>query len=48
MGYQWKIQCNPYPNKQANEVIFSRKSDSANVFHLPIKFINDIIAKFPH
>ena len=48
MGYQWKIQCNPYPKKQANEVIFSRKSDSANVFHLPIKFSNDIIAKFPH
>ena len=30
------MQFNPDINKQANEVIFSRKSDSANVFHPPI------------
>ena len=41
------MQFNPDPNKQANEVIFSRKSDSANVFHPPIKFNNNNIAKCP-
>ena len=46
-AYQWKNQLNPYPNKQANEVIFSRKFDSANVFHPPIKFKINSIAKFP-
>ena len=30
-GYQWKVQFNPDPNKQANEVIFSRKSNSINL-----------------
>ena len=41
------MQFNPDPNKQANEVIFSLKSDSANVLHLPIKFNNNSIAKYP-
>ena len=27
-AYQWKMQFNPDPNKQANEVIFSQKSNS--------------------
>ena len=26
-AYQWKLQSNPDPKKQANEVIFSRKSN---------------------
>ena len=43
--YQWKMQFNPDHNKQANEVIFSCISDTANVFHLPIKFNNNSIAK---
>ena len=30
-AYQWKMQFNPDPNKQANEVIFSRKSNSSNL-----------------
>ena len=42
------MQFNLDPNKQVNEVIFSRKSDSANVFHPPIKFNNDRIAKCPN
>ena len=46
-AYQWKMQFNPDPNKQANEVIFSRKSDSANVFHPPIKLNNNSIPKCP-
>ena len=37
----------PYPNKQANEFIFSRKFDLASVFHPPIKFKINSIAKFP-
>ena len=24
-AFQWKMRFNPYPNKQANEVVFSRK-----------------------
>ena len=35
-AYQWKMQFNPDPNKQANEVI------SHNLSHPPIKF-NEII-----
>ena len=46
-AYQWKMKFNPDPNKQANEVIFSRKSDSANVFHPPIKLNNNSIPKCP-
>ena len=46
-AYQWKMQFNADPNKQANEVIFSRKSDSANVFLPPIKFNNNSIPKCP-
>ena len=29
-AYQWKMQFNPDPNKQGNEVIFSRKTSSNN------------------
>ena len=39
------MQFNPDSNKQANEVIFSHKSDSENAFHPPIKFNNNSIAK---
>ena len=46
-AYQWKMQINPDPNKQANEVIFSRKCDSANVFHPLIKLNNNSIPKCP-
>ena len=45
--YHWKTQFNPDPNKQAKEVIFSRKSDSANIFYPPIKFNNDSITSCP-
>ena len=46
-AYQWKMQFNHDPNKQANEVIFSRKSDSANVFVPPIKLKINSIPKCP-
>ena len=42
------MQFNPDPNKQANEVIFSRKSISHNLSHLPIKFNERIITKCNH
>ena len=29
-SYQWKINFNPDPNKQAQEVIFSRKTKKIN------------------
>ena len=47
-AYQWKMQFNLGPNKQANEVNFSRKSDSANFFHRPTKFNNNSIVKCPN
>ena len=42
------MQFNPDPNKQANEVIFSRKTSSNNLSHPPIKFNNNEISKCPH
>ena len=39
---------NPDPNKQANEVIFSRKTSSNNLSHLAIKSNNNNISKCPH
>ena len=33
--YQWKMQFNPDPNKQANEIIFSRKLVSNNLSQSP-------------
>ena len=47
MSLSMENQFNPYPNKQANEVIFSRKFDSANVFYPPIKFKINSITKLP-
>ena len=47
-AYQWKMQFNPDPNKQANEVIFSRKTSSNNLSHPPIKFNSNDISKCPH
>ena len=37
-AYQLKIQFNPDPNKQTNEIISSRKTSSNNLSHLPVKF----------
>ena len=43
-AYQWKKQFNPDPNKQAIEVIFSRKSNSNRFPYPPVKFNeNDIL-----
>ena len=47
-AYQWKMQFNPDPNKQANEVIFSRKTSSNNLSHPPIKFNKIDISECPH
>ena len=33
LAFQWKMQYNPDPNKQANEVIFSRKTSANNLSH---------------
>ena len=47
-AYQWKIQLNPDPKKQANEVTSSQKTSSNNLSHAPIKFNNNQISKYPH
>ena len=47
-AYQWQVQFNPDPNKPANEVIFSRKTNSNNLSHPPIKLNNNVISKCPH
>ena len=48
MGIQWKMQFNPDPNKQANEIIFFRKLVSNNLSHPPIKFSNNSITRCSH
>ena len=45
-AYQWKMQFSPDRNKQANEVIFPRKSNI--VSYPPIIFNNNSIAKCLH
>ena len=47
-AYQWKMKFNPDPKKQANEVIFSRKSVSHCLSHPPIKFNERDIKKYNH
>ena len=45
-AFQWKMHFNPDPNKQANEVIFSRKSKVHS--HPPLTFNNNDVKKCPH
>ena len=50
-AYQWKMQLNPDPNKQANEVIFSWKSNSSSLTYPPlppVKFNNINITRCSH
>ena len=42
-AYQWKMNFNPDPTKQAQEVIFSRKSQRQN--HPPLHFNNNFVQK---
>ena len=42
--YQWKLQFNPDPKKQANEIIFSRKSNT--YMYPPVTFNNNTITKW--
>ena len=42
--FQWKMQFNPDPNKQANEVIFSREMNN-NLSYPPVKFNGNNITK---
>ena len=44
-AYQWKMQFNPDPNKQANEGIFSRKSNSNSFPYAHVKFSENNITK---
>ena len=47
-AYHWKMQFDPDPKKQANEVIFSRKSVSHGLSHPSIKFNERDIKKCNH
>ena len=42
-AYQWKMEINPDPIKQATEVIFSCKKTRVN--HLPLTFNGDAVVK---
>ena len=42
------MQFNPDPNKQANEVIFSWKSNSSNLTYPPVKLNNINITRCSH
>ena len=42
-AYQWKMPFNPNPNKQANKVIFSEKSNSDSFPYLPVRFNENIL-----
>ena len=42
-AYQWKMQFNPDPNKQANEIFFSCKLIPNNLSHPPVKLNNNNI-----
>ena len=44
-AYQWKMQFNPDPNKQANVVIFSRKSNPNSFPYPPVKLNENNITK---
>ena len=44
-AFQWKIQFNPDPNKQANKVIFFRKSKVHS--YPPLAFNNNDVKKCP-
>ena len=45
-AYQWKMHFNPDPKKQANEVIFSRKSDKS--IYPPVTFNNNHVTNCSH
>ena len=42
-AYQWKMSFNPEPSKQAQEVIFSRKTKKD--YHPPLAFNNNNVAE---
>ena len=45
-AFLWKMQFNIDPNKQANEVTFSTKTENSS--HPPVAFNNRVIKKYPH
>ena len=44
-AFQWKMSFNPDPNKQAQEVIFSRKIQKT--YHPSIYFNNKLVKQVP-
>ena len=45
-AFQWKMSFNPDPSKQAQEIIFSRKTKEN--FHPSSHFNNSIVSQFPY
>ena len=45
LAFQWKMSFNPDPNKQAQEVIFSRKTKKINHSHLTFNTVNQSISQ---
>ena len=45
-AFQWKMSFNPDPSKQAQEIIFSRKTKK--ICHPLLRFNNSIASQFPH
>ena len=45
-AFQWKISFNPDPSKQAQEIIFSRKTKK--IFHPSLRFNNSIVSQSPY
>ena len=44
-AFQWKMRFNPDPNKQANEVVFSRKKVEKQ--HVPLNFNDSLVNSVP-
>ena len=45
-AFQWKMSFNPDPSKQAQEIIFSRKTKK--IFHPSLRFNNSIVSQSPY
>ena len=48
MGLSMKMQFNPDPNKQGNEIFFPHKLASNNLLHAHVKFNNNNITRCFH
>ena len=45
-AFKWKMSCKPDPSKQAQEIIFSRKTKK--ISHSSLRFNNSIVSQTQH